>query len=264
MSVQNLQVVDELTRASQTLVRGVLDAKCFISRLPPKLLGQVFYLVPGRLPIDGTSCSRARRTYDLVPLTHVCRCWRDIAFSISSLWQTICETSRAHTAWHVLRARARQTPLIIYVDRPQASLALSDILASDGHAVTELHLRGLQEEPAARLASDLLAFPAPHLRHATVSIRRKPGAPSHSAAGLEPLVEFWSGTAPNLKTLELHDVPLLPSNYFGSLARLQLSFDLVPFEWTLCDLLRVIQRSPVLEYVSLRGLPSDLHLRHSC
>ncbi|KAI0373852.1 hypothetical protein BV20DRAFT_962424 [Pilatotrama ljubarskyi] len=260
-SAETLEAIGGTLPIAQDLVQEGGNAKCCISRLPPEILGHVFFLVPSRLALDGTLCFPARQTYDLVPLTHACQRWRAIALSISSLWSTICETSPAHIASHVLRGRARQAPLTVYVDRPQASVALTEILASDGHAVTELHLRGLQDESSVRLASELLAFPAPHLRHATVRIRRKPGASAHSAADYEPVIEFWRGTAPKLKTLELHDVPLLPSNHLASLSRLRLSFEFVPLEWNLRDLFEVLSRAPELGFLSLHGLPSDLHLR---
>ncbi|OJT02078.1 hypothetical protein TRAPUB_7494 [Trametes pubescens] len=87
-----------------------------------------------------------------------------------------------------------------------------------------------------------------------------PEAPTAFAS----VAELWSGMAPKLETLELHDVPFLPSNHFYSLSVLTLSWETCTrIDWALSDLLALLERASSLEHISLRGLPSDLHQRHS-
>ncbi|KAI0671086.1 hypothetical protein C8Q78DRAFT_973809 [Trametes maxima] len=262
LSIDVLQMVQQTLFSAQTLVQEAMNARSAPERLPPEILSHIFSMVPGPLPLAGTTSSvpPVNRTYDLLPLTHVCRRWRDIALSTASLWSTVCETHSAHAASYVIRTRAGRTPLTLYVDRPSPSTALTGLLASDGGAVTDLRLHGLQEVPANRLASELLSFPAPHLAHAVVRCRPGSGVldPERPAG---PVVELWGGLAPKLRNLEFHDVPFLPANSFGQLVDFRLSYDTCPAGWTLDDLLGLLGRSPSLRVVQLRGLPSDLHLR---
>ncbi|KAI0823179.1 hypothetical protein BC628DRAFT_1325374 [Trametes gibbosa] len=257
MSVEMLQMLHESLLIAHALVTEAMNTTCAVDKLPPEILAHIFSFVPGALPPLYASSS-ARWTYDLLPLTHVCRRWRTIALDTSSLWSTLCETSSTCTATRVFRTRARNAPLAVYVNSLQASTALVDILAHDASNVTELCLFGLLGAPAARLASELLAFPAPRLERATVRCRAGYGG---SADVVDPVVELWSGIAPCLKTLELHDLPFLPSNRLQSLTTLTLSWRAVPIKYAFADLVELLGRAPALERVSLQGLPSDLHLR---
>ncbi|EIW59538.1 uncharacterized protein TRAVEDRAFT_64530 [Trametes versicolor FP-101664 SS1] len=231
-------------------LRGIVDdisQQRFSMRLPPEILGHIFSLVPSSLPTHGFMApSSARHTYDLPPLTQVCRRWRAIALDASSLWSTICESSPTHTA----------------TDGTHASAVLSNVLAHDADDIAELRLCGLQNVPTARLASEFLASPAPKLKHAAIRCRARYSG-SEAPAVLTPVAELWSGMAPKLETLELHDVPFIPSNSFQSLTVLTLFWETTSVEWALSDLLALLEGAPLLERISLRGLPSDLHLRNS-
>lgn len=263
MLLWQLRMLQESLHLAHALVQEAINTRCSVDRLPPEILGHIFSLVPSSLPTHGfTAPSSARHTYDLLPLTQVCRRWRAIALDASSLWSTICESSLTHTATGVFRARARRALLNVYLDGTHASAVLSNLLAHDADDIAELRLCGLQNVPTARLASEFLASPAPKLKHAAIRCRARYSGPQASAA-IASVAELWSGMAPNLETLELHDVPFLPSNSFQSLTVLTLVWDTTPVEWALSDLLALLEGAPLLERISLRGLPSDLHLRNS-
>ncbi|KAI0761984.1 hypothetical protein BD413DRAFT_616718 [Trametes elegans] len=268
MSLDVLQMLQQTLQAAQTLIQEALNSRNLIAKLPPELLSHIFSMVSSDLPVRGPhkSTSHARQTYDLIPLTHVCHRWRTIALTTSSLWSTVCETTPTYVASEALRARAGCSPLTIYLDRPCPTPALSQILAKDGEDVVELYLNGLQGTCPVRLASELLAFQAPHLEHARVMRSRPQRGPFNGAPGadadMSAVVELWHGTAPRLRTLELYGVPFLPSNHFERLAGLTLSLDCCAVEWGLDDLCAFFARAPALEELCLEGLPADLHLRH--
>lgn len=263
MFLSQLRMLQESLHLAHALVQEAINTRCSVDRLPPEVLGHIFSLVPSSLPTHGfTAPSLARHTYDLLPLTQVCRRWRAITLDNSSLWSTICESSPTHTATGVLRGRARRAPLTVYLDGTHASGALADILAHDAADIAELRLCGLQNLPTARLASEFLASPALKLKHAAIRYQARYGGSEAPAVSI-PVAELWSGMAPKLETLELHDVPFLPSNYFQSLTVLTLAWETVPVEWTPSDLFALLEGAPLLEHISLRGLPSDLHLRNS-
>ncbi|KAH9903084.1 hypothetical protein C8Q73DRAFT_34785 [Cubamyces lactineus] len=60
-------------------------------RLPPKLLANVFFHVPTLLPGVQHDMFDAR---DLIPLTTVCRSWRDAALRMTSVWSTVSYNTR--------------------------------------------------------------------------------------------------------------------------------------------------------------------------
>ncbi|KAH9845995.1 hypothetical protein C2E23DRAFT_891296 [Lenzites betulinus] len=250
-------ILHESPLLANNSVEDCMNIGCAIDKVPPEILIHIFSFVPRALsPVHSSHSSRW--TYDLIPLTHVCRRWRDLALSTSLLWSTLCETARTQMGTPIFRARARNAPLIVYVDGPQASTALVNVLAHDASTVAELRLLGLQAAPATRLTSELLAFPAPRLEHATIRCRASYGG---SDDPLDYNVELWSGMAPCLKTLELHDFPFIPTNHFQSLTTLALSWEATPAKCTFTDLAELLGRAPVLEHLSLRSLPSDFHLR---
>ncbi|KAI0330800.1 hypothetical protein GY45DRAFT_687622 [Cubamyces sp. BRFM 1775] len=265
MSIEELYAVQQSLLTALSLVCEVVNSRrCSISRLPPEILAHIFSFVPARLPHVGSShaSSRAKQTYDLIPVTHVCQRWRAIALGTSSLWSTVCETSAAHSATRHLRSRARRASLTVFLDRPRQSTAMVELLACDGADVVELNLHGLQDMSSHDLVSELLAFPASRLERAVV--RRRGRCIISDAPGEEakPVIELWAGMAPRLKTLDLHDLPFLPSNVFAGLTNLTLSYEHIQTEWTPSDLLDFLSKAPSLKHVRLRGLPSDLHLRH--
>lgn len=235
---------------------------CQINRIPPELLALIFSMVPS--PLSHPSFpgpSYAKQTYELLPVTHVCRSWRALALDMPSLWSTVCETAQGHAASSTFRARAQQASLVIYVDRPRASVALTAILGY-GLRLTELHLHDMHELSPAELAADLLGFPARFLERVVVRRRvvRAVGAGNDPAGSLaKPAVELFEGVAPKLSSLILHDLPFLPSNWFDALTHLKLSFEDSPVHWTLLELFQLLSQSQLLEDVRLIGLPTHLH-----
>ncbi|KAI0629844.1 hypothetical protein C8Q77DRAFT_271819 [Trametes polyzona] len=260
MSIEMLRSIQGSLLTAQSLVQEAINAHCAVDRLPPELLSHIFSFVPGVLPSYGTlGCRNARQTYDLVSITHVCRRWRAIALNTSSLWSTLCLTSGAQHATGALRERARNTPLTVYSDGSQASYQLLDVLRGDADRIAELHIHSLLATHPLELARVILQFPATRLQHATIWVLAK--YDNDRDAQIPPIVELWKGEAPRLQTLQLHDLPFLPSNHFQSLQKMALSWEKNAVAWGVAELLAVLENAPNVEYVSLHGLPSDLHLR---
>ena len=258
--LQLVQVQATLHLAS-SLIQETMNAHCPINKLPPELLALVFSMVPNTLSLPGYhGPSAAKQTYELLPVTHVCRGWRALALDMPALWSTLCETGAGHTASATFRARAQQAPLVVYVDRGRPSAELANALGL-GAKVTEVHLHDLQDVAPGEIAADLLGFPAPRLER--VIVRRKAArAVSNELTGMQPVkpvVELFEGMAPRLRSLVLHDVPFLPSNWFESLTHLRLSFEASPAYWTLPDLLQLLSQSPSLADIRLVGLPTHLY-----
>ncbi|KAI9060853.1 hypothetical protein FKP32DRAFT_998248 [Trametes sanguinea] len=260
-SVDELDAVQQVLQVGLALLNEATNARLAISKLPPEILTHIFSMVPRDLPSHGIAHLEAKQTYDLVPLTHVCRRWRDIALSASPLWSTVCETLPSHVASHAFRARARHVPLTVYVDRPYPSAALRSLLATDGKHVAELELHDLQELPPHQLASELLSFSAPSLERVVVHSRAARVLHEHPSVDTSNAVQLCRGDTPRLKHLEFHDIPFLPANHFAALTDLSLSYYDSPIAWALDDLLGLLSRSPMLQKVRLDGLPCDLHLR---
>ncbi|CDO69274.1 hypothetical protein BN946_scf185042.g176 [Trametes cinnabarina] len=259
MSVDELDRVQHVLQLGLALFNEATNARRAAVKLPPEILTHIFSMVPRDLPTHGTTRFSATQTYDLIPLTHVCRRWRDIALDASPLWSTVCETVPSHVASHILRARARQVPLTVYVDRPYPSAALRALLASEGKHVAKLELHDLHELSASQLSSGLLSFSAPSLQRLVVYSRAARVAPEQAREGAAHIVQLCGGEAPRLKHLEFHDVPFLPENKFAELIHLTLSYNDCPVGWELDDLLRLLADSPMLQHVRLNGLPCDLH-----
>lgn len=263
MLLQRLHVI-------ASVLQETMNSRCPINALPPEMLARIFSFVPRPLPLGARyrGVSSAVRTSDLIPISHVCRRWRDVALDTPSLWSSICETgselARVENVTDVVHARAQQASLIVYVDRSRPSTALTELLhcPSDGARVTELHLHDLHDLTSAHLTADLLSFPAPRLQRAVV--RRRP-AKSTAADGdvatgshAKPVDELFGGVAPRLQSLFWHDVPFLPSNWFESLTYLWLSLEASPIHWTLPDLVQLLHQTPALTEASMVGLPTHL------
>ncbi|KAI0754628.1 hypothetical protein C8Q80DRAFT_378117 [Daedaleopsis nitida] len=259
MSIEMLSQLQKTLHLASSLVQETMNAHSPINKLPPELLALVFSMVPSPLSIPGyIGPSAAKQTYELVPVTHVCRGWRALALDMPSLWSTICETGTGHIASAILRARAQQAPLVVYADRGRPSAELAATVGG-GAKVTELHLHDVQEIAPAELASDLLGFPAHRLERVVVRRRVPRTSAFATETPVKPVMELFEGVAPKLKSIVLHDVPFLPSNWFGALTHLRLSFEASPVYWTLADLFLLLSQAPALEDVRLVGLPTHLH-----
>ncbi|KAL7279746.1 hypothetical protein ACG7TL_006153 [Trametes sanguinea] len=261
MSVDELDAVQQVLRIGLAHLNEATNASRDVNKLPPEILAYIFSLVPRDLPSHGMAQLGAKQTYDLVPLTHVCRRWRVIALSASPLWSTVCETMPSHVASHAFRARAGLVPLTVYVDRPYPSAALRTLLATEGKNIAELELHDLQELPPVQLASELLSFSAPSLERIVVHSRTARVIHEQPSVEAPEAIQLCRGDTPRLKHLEFHGVPFLPANHFTALTYLSLSYYDSPIAWALDDLLGLLSRSPMLQTIRLNGLPCDLHLR---
>ena len=167
----------------------------------------------------------------------------------------------------VLLARAKHAQLAVHVDRPTPSAALCSALttrsdtASFRHPdvaarIVRLDVRDARALTPLELAAQLLAFPAPRLACAVIRRHIEGATPS-----TPPMVELFSGTAPRLTSLTLHNLPFLPANTFPSLRAFELSFDAAIACWTTSDLVQTLAQMPTLEELRLLGVhsPAFIH-----
>ncbi|RPD73969.1 hypothetical protein L226DRAFT_488135 [Lentinus tigrinus ALCF2SS1-7] len=258
--METLTQVQLVLHLAASLIQETMNAHCPINKLPPELLALVFSMVPSSLSLPGyVGPSSAKQTYELLPVTHVCRSWRALALDMPSLWSTIPETTVGYTASSIFRTRAQQAPLVVYVDRNRPSAALRDAVGQSAR-IAELHLHDLRECTPAELSADLLAFPGRWLERAIIRRRvARPGANEVDSAMFKGTVELFNGAAPKLRNLVLHDVPFLPSNFFESLTHLSVSFVSSPVYWSLHDLFELLSQTPLLQDARISGLPTHLY-----
>ncbi|EJF61017.1 hypothetical protein DICSQDRAFT_170560 [Dichomitus squalens LYAD-421 SS1] len=265
MSIEMLTALQVQLHLASSLVQETMNSLIPLNRLPSEILSLVFSLAMMPLkPAGYHGPSAARQSYDLLPVTHVCRRWRDVALSTPSLWSTLYEDDVSHASAQLLQARAKETALTIYVNRSNPTRALVQLLGVPrvGSRVTELFLQDLHDCTPSQLATGVLGFPAPHLERVVVrrQVPRNDTASDADDAGAgaptEPIVRLFDGVTPRLNTLVLHDVPFLPSNSFQRLVHLKLSFETSPIYWTLNDLLHLLSRCTLLATATFVGLPT--------
>lgn len=144
--------------------------------IPPEILVKVFCLVPGPRKPVGRFPDFERLNFfnvtEVVPLTSVCRYWREVAVGTPFLWSTIID-----------RVAEDSTPLFkYYVDRSHSgplsvscetnpSDALLHLLQEEGHRVRALAVNCDRHFPEVRFTS-LVSTPLPQLVGCAISTRR--------------------------------------------------------------------------------------------
>jgi hypothetical protein len=130
-----------------------------INRIPPEILT----LIPTFWPddIDGD--------WSTVTLTHVCRSWREIFISCSSLWTCLdCENA---DKTRVYLERSKSSPITLWLDRGERLLADDPFFEIDPRAIS--HLKYLDIQGSTKNLQDItrqLSHPAPLLEKLTIEI----------------------------------------------------------------------------------------------
>jgi len=165
-----------------------------VNRLPPEILSRIAGYVPNE---------NARDTRSIIPLTHVCRYWRESIVSTPENWTLISSERIGLTQLSVERCKA--APLKIWSDMRQVKRNpwFSDLLTP--HIQTTETLRFNHISVIEELVQTLPNFPQsmPNLRSLTLS------GPWN--AGWDWSTDPFGPLTPPLTHLSLSDIPLYPS-----------------------------------------------------
>ncbi|TBU33991.1 hypothetical protein BD311DRAFT_840384 [Dichomitus squalens] len=87
-AIEILEDLDELLTRTTIATRCLRNALCPANHLPSEVLRLIFFFIPRMLPLTDElrpSSDRHIHVEDLVPITAVCRYWRDVAVITPSL-----------------------------------------------------------------------------------------------------------------------------------------------------------------------------------
>ena len=166
-----------------------------VNRLPPEIL-----------------CSIARRFLDenaidarsIIPLTHVCRYWRDSIISAPDNWTLISNGRVELAALSLARAKAARLNVSIDICQFRADPTSFGLLTPYLQNIDTLCARDLPS--IEELTRALPGFPqsTPNLRSLTLLC-------TYSSAKWDPSIDPFESLTPTLKCLSLFKVPLYPS-----------------------------------------------------
>ncbi|PCH37693.1 hypothetical protein WOLCODRAFT_160971 [Wolfiporia cocos MD-104 SS10] len=123
-----------------------------VNQLPPEILAVVFQLVPGWWEIchpdlGEDSVAELPRTRELIPVTHVCRRWREVALGAPTLWSSVildCRGCYLQDFEDCIFQRSLMAPLrVLIADCPHDPWENSHyhrFFQTFGHRLEELHL----------------------------------------------------------------------------------------------------------------------------
>jgi hypothetical protein len=134
-----------------------------VNRLPLELLSQIVRCVPREHDIDARS---------IVPLTHVCRYWREAIISTPEHWTALSGWSRGIAA--VSLERVKPPPLEIIISLTRGGRWFSDLLTPRIQNTKTLNVNYL---PVTELKNSFPNFPqsTPNLRSLTLVAQQVPG-----------------------------------------------------------------------------------------
>jgi len=172
------------------LIRARKNMLALTSKTPPEILA----------PIPDSWNTRDR-DHDAIALTHVCRAWREVFVSRSSLWADFdCLNEEKPSVYF---ERSKSSPISLSLDLGisfcASSFQILDIPHTTGR-LKSVFVRGPPEDM--KVVSSRLSHPAPLLEH--LSICSKPtNEPDHHPALRSTL---FSGDLSSLRTLCLESV----------------------------------------------------------
>ncbi|KAF9789192.1 hypothetical protein BJ322DRAFT_526599 [Thelephora terrestris] len=157
-----------------------------ISRLPPEVLA----LIPDFL-------EEKSREDIIIPLSHVCRSWREIFTSRSSLWTNFRCVDAEKT--RVYLQRSKSSPISLWLKRNEGPISDDPFLQIPSHAISRLEYLDLLTTPEyLNKISDHLSLPTPCLQDLCIT-----GVPDF--AGAIPLLPptIFNGDLSTLRLLHL-------------------------------------------------------------
>jgi len=177
-----------------------------VNRLPPEILSHIALYVPDE---------NAKDTRPILPLTHVCRYWRESIISTPEIWTSISSGSKGLTALNLERSKA--APLEIELNMRIRNRGFFDILLPRIQNTGSLSVHGFSS--IEELTQALPNFPqsTPKLRSLTLRTAHTRAERNQSIAAFESLPS-------TLRHLSLNHFRLYPSFlHLRSLTELDLS-----------------------------------------
>jgi len=181
-----------------------------INKIPPEILALIPDFWDTRNP--------RHRDQDVIALTHVCRAWREIFVSRSSLWTNFNCSGKEKTRVYFERSRSSPIDLSLDLNKDILPHNLFQLIPHATGRLKSLSVKGRSENVEA--VTSHLSHPAPLLEHLSMSFD-PPWWPSHYPA-LPPAL--FNGDLSSLRTLRLELVHTeLPWRNMVNLTSLALS-----------------------------------------
>ena len=217
-----------------------------VNRLPPEILSRIAQCSLDKTSVDARS---------IVPLTHVCRYWRESIVSAPENWTLISNSRNGLAALSLERAKAAHLEVTIDACQFRADPGSFRLIIPHLKNIGTLFvcdLPGIEE-----LTRALPNFPrsTPNLRSLTLLC-------TYSSAEWDPFIDPFKSLPPTLKCLSLFKIPLYPS-----LLNLKALTDLTLrnhwFDVHLDTLLDFLEQNRSLETATLDVRFTDHPLRYS-
>ncbi|KAI0746223.1 hypothetical protein C8Q80DRAFT_760585 [Daedaleopsis nitida] len=221
--------------------------------IPPEILAKIFCLVPGPRIANGRFPEFERLNFfnvtEIIPLTIVCRYWREVAVGTPFLWSTIIDrvTVDGTTLFEHYVHRCHSGPLSVSCES-NPSDAVLDLLQAEGYRVRALGVNCDHYFPEDKFTT-LVSTPLPQLVECAISTRR-----SHTRT-----YPNLFGGSQQLRTLHLSGHISHPTGPYPSLVSFSAE-DLVPQDSfatmtaPLDDFLDLLSQAPNLEAITFSFL----------
>ncbi|EED83882.1 predicted protein [Postia placenta Mad-698-R] len=146
-SLTDLKCIEDELLHTLSNVRMLVNAQHPVNRLPVEIHGEIFHQVPPPLTTNledpsleellvWDSLFDFKDTDALLPLTHVCRRWRDVALDTPTLWTTIYGSSHPD-AISEYRIRSQSAPLRV-LNVEDEDLDVEQLWRTDGQRIQSL------------------------------------------------------------------------------------------------------------------------------
>ena len=211
------------------------------NRLPPEVLSHITRCLLQR--------NNALDTRQVIPLTQVCRYWRESIISVPANWTLICNLRKGLTALTLQRVKAAS--LKVHLDADPRDLGSFDLLAPYAQNINTLWIMG--PTTIEKLRRVLPDFPrsTPNLRSLSLNF-------VHRDQSIDP----FESLASTLEYLEFFDIPLYPS-ILRLRSLTEFAYFAYEFDLHLDTLLEFLEENHMLERVTLDVSFKEASLRSS-
>ena len=213
-----------------------------VNRLPPEVLSHITRCLLQR--------NNAPDTRQVIPLTQVCRYWRESIISVPANWTLICNLSKGLTALTLQRVKAAS--LKVHLDAGIRDPGSFDLLAPYAQNVNTLWITGPTTIEKLRRALPDFPRSTPNLRSLSLN------SVVHQDQSIDP----FESLASTLEYLEFFDIPLYPS-ILRLRSLTEFAYFVYEFDLHLDTLLDFLEENHMLERVILDVSFKEASLRSS-